>query len=211
MRVDRRSMVCLAVFAGAMTLASVVSLAQPPARAARGPIEPAPKPAMPLVIYSEHDDASPPFISTGWMGNLDGIEQDEACRIRPHGGQTCISARYTDTVYWGGVAWLNPKDNWGDQPGGYDLREATRLVFWARGENGGEEVEFKIGIKQEAGKPYKDTARLTTGKITLKTWWKKYAIPLNRADLSRVISGFVWVVEGREDPTIFYLDDIQYE
>jgi hypothetical protein len=174
-------------------------------------LPPVPRAGMPFVIYAEVDDPFRPYSSTGWMGNLYAIHIDEAWLERPHRGRTCIRLGYTDTYGWGGIAWLNPDNNWGESPGGYDLGQARKVTFYARGEHGSEIVEFKVGVRQEPHMPYRDTARLATGKVKLRSSWTKYVIPLRGADLSRVISAFVWVVDAADKPITFYLDDIQYE
>ncbi len=191
--------------------------APPASVTAAPPIDTNPPPAMatrmilPFTLYAEGDVGECPYSSTGWMGNQEAIEMEEASTNRPHSGRTCIRASYKDTVEWAGVAWLNPDNNWGDLPGGYDLRGAKQLSFWARGENGGEEVEFKVGVEQPERALYTDTVRVTTGKITLHPWWKRYTLSLKNENLSRVITGFVWLVEGQDKPVTFYLDDIVFE
>jgi len=167
---------------------------------------------VPFVLYRDADDPdTPPYTTTGWMGNLNAVGLDPECTDDPYSGETCIEATYRSDVSWGGVAWLDPADNWGRFDGGYDLGNARELTFWARGRNGGELVEFKIGIKQPGSAEFKDTALVTTGKVKLTTKWRKYRVVFGDVDLSRVISGFVWVVEGQGEPITFYLDDIQYE
>lgn len=168
--------------------------------------------ALPLVLYEEADDPqAPPYRSTGWMGNLDAIEMDKACRDNPWSGETCIRVSYNSGVAWGGVAWLDPANNWGEKAGGYDLRDAEELSFWARGARGGELVEFKIGVKQRGSARYRDTALVKTGKIKLSKEWQRYRVPLREVNLFRVISGFLWVVEGQGEPVTFFLDSIRYE
>ena len=72
-------------------------------------------------------------------------------------------------------------------PGGVNLENATMLEFWARGEKGGEKVNFFMGgIKN---KPFSDTG---SGKreVTLKKTWTRYRIPLDGEDLSRIKTAF---------------------
>ncbi|MFH0953710.1 MAG: hypothetical protein V1873_05230 [Verrucomicrobiota bacterium] len=166
---------------------------------------------VPFVIYQESSEVTHPYTTSGWMGNIDAIEIDDNWTKNPHRGKTCIRAEYKEEIGWGGVAWLHPENNWGKLRGGYNLSKATRVSFYARGETGSEVVEFKVGVRQDAGVPFEDTAHATTGKIRLTTAWKHYAISLTDEDLSRVISGFVWVTEAKDQPVVFYLDDIVYE
>jgi hypothetical protein len=87
---------------------------------------------------------------------------------------------------------------------------AKRLTFWARGEQGDEVVSFQFGLLG-ADKRYHDTAKGQVEKARLTTDWKQYSIDLAGADLSRIITGFAWVVGGRGKPVTFYIDDVRYE
>lgn len=163
---------------------------------------------LPLVIYSEPDRPEP-FAPSGYMGNSKAIEMNLKSTDRPHGGAHCIQATFGAKDGWGGVVWQNPPNDWGDAPGGYDLTGAARLSFWARGARGGELVSFAFGIIAP-DKPFSDTARLDM-KVTLEPEWKKYSLPLAGSDLTRIKSGFVWVVEAKGEPIVFYLDDVVIE
>ncbi len=188
-----------------------VALAKPaapaPAAVAPAPAVMSSKPPLPLAVYSDCS-SDPPFCASGWMGYFDAIELDECWDENPHSGKTCIRMAYNATYYWGGVAWQNPPNNWGDVAGGFDLSGAKELAFWARAEKEGTIGEFKIGIRSSG--PYADTAIVSSGKRRLVRQWKQYKLPLKGVNLSRVISGFVCVVEGTEIPPIIYLDDIEY-
>ncbi len=166
--------------------------------------------ALPFSIYKECDDRQQPYCPSGWMGNYSEIEQDDCWKKNPHSGRTCIRATYNGKGRWAGVVWQDPPNNWGDEPGGYDLTGATKVTLWARGETGREDVEFKAGLLG-ANRKFQDTARVSSGKIHLTPKWQKYTVSLANRNLGQIISGFVWVVEGGTAPVTFYLDDIQYE
>ncbi len=151
-----------------------------------------------------------PYIPSGYMGNFADMDFDDCCTTKPHSGDSCISITYRAPHQWVGVAWQDPPNNWGDIPGGYDLRGATKLTFWARGKTGAERVEFKMGLIGRT-KKYADSARVTTGKVRLTKDWRRYEIPLSGLDLSRIITAFVVVLEGAPTPTVIYLDDICFE
>ena len=87
------------------------------------------------------------------------------------------------------------------------------MTFWARGENGGEVVEFKAGGIDGPSTKHKDSFVVTTGAITLGAEWRQYTLNLAGQDLSSVIGGFCWIASKNRNPDglIFYLDDIQYE
>lgn len=166
----------------------------------------APLAKLPLVIYG--DGASPVFIPSGWMGKTDSIKMDPDSTESPKVGETCLKCAFDSTDNFGGVVWQSPADDWGDAPGGLDLSGASKLTFWARGKEGGERVEFKLGILGKEKKVF-DTGSASK-IVTLTPEWTAYEIDLTGLDLRRIKTPFVWVVEGRGKPTTFYLDEIRY-
>ncbi|HBA84588.1 MAG TPA: hypothetical protein DCZ95_10880 [Verrucomicrobia bacterium] len=169
------------------------------------------KVTLPSKLYGDcEDEGEPAFIASGWMGSAEALEYDDCWKENPHGGASCIKITFSDPKSWGGIVWQSPANNWGDEEGGVDLTGAKHLSFWARGDKGGEMVEFKMGIIAK-NKPYWDTAKGNLGKIKLEPTWKQYIIPLEGKNLSRIMTGFVFSVAGRPDPVTFYLDDIVYE
>lgn len=165
-------------------------------------------PNLPMVIYNDGAEKSA-YIPSGWMGNTGSIALDDHCKDNPHGKKACLKAQYKAGDNFGGVVWQNPANNWGDQVGGFNLRGATKLTFWARGEDGDERVDFKFGILG-SDKHYSDSANGETN-VTLTKEWKKYEIDLSGKDMSRILTAFCWVVEGQGTPVTFYLDDVRYE
>ncbi|MBN1270541.1 MAG: hypothetical protein JXB04_13205 [Kiritimatiellae bacterium] len=163
---------------------------------------------LPLILYDECG-CERPFDPSGWMGDTEAIVFDECCREAPHRGETCLKLQYVASGQWCGMAWQHPQDNWGDMPGGYDLRAAKKIVFWARGEQGGEEVEFKYGILGE-GKEYRDSTMGEGKVIKLTPDWKEYRIYV-KGDRRCIITGFCWVIESGPEDVTFYLDDVRYE
>ncbi len=163
---------------------------------------------LPLVIYGDGAPASGYFAS-GWMGNNQAIAMDDKCTTSPHSGSTCLKIQYKAADNFGGVVWQNPAKNWGDNDGGLNLTGAKKLTFWARGETGGEKVEFKFGVLDKT-KKFSDTASggMT---VTLTKDWTQYTIDLDGKDMSKIITGFCWVLAGQGSPVTFYLDDVQYE
>ena len=177
----------------------------PPVGAATGEVR---KAKLPLEIYTD-DGVATPYAPSGWMGNQVAIKFDPKHADRPHSGKTCISAEYTAVDGFGGIVWQDPANDWGEAPGGYDLSGATHLTFWARGNAGGEKVEFKFGVLGPE-KPHPDSSG---GGIVveLTDQWQRYEIDLAGKDLSRIKSGFCWVAAGQGGPVRFYLDDIVFE
>ncbi|NCC53027.1 MAG: hypothetical protein EOM20_17695 [Spartobacteria bacterium] len=171
----------------------------------------APKANLPLIVYGNcEDEVEPPYIPSGWMGNAEAITRDDCWPTDPHSGQSCIKITYNESGKWAGIVWQNPADDWGDEPGGFDLTGAKKLTFWARGEEGNEIIEVKFGLLGR-NKAYHDSGKGSAGRIKLTSDWKQYEIPLEGKNLSCIKTGFAWSLAGRKDPITFYLDDIRYE
>ena len=177
-------------------------------RAEDSPARPAVK--LPFDVYSEKGAANNHYVPSGWMGNSKSVKMDEGCTTNPHGGKTCLRFEYTGPDDWAGVVWQDPANDWGDLTGGWNLTGARKLVFWARGEHGGETVTFKYGILG-AEKKYPDSAWDELDDAKLTTDWKEYSLDLSGKDLTRIKTGFAWTFNGQGHPVIFYLDDIRFE
>ncbi len=169
----------------------------------------------PFDVYTEKHARTNHYIPSGWMGDNGDISYNDGCTERPYSGATCIKIIYGSNVSqgarWAGIYWQSPANNWGDKKGGYDLTGASKLTFWARGENGGERIEeFKIG---GLSGQYPDTDTAYLGPVVLTKEWKQYEIDLTGKDLSYISGGFCWStnVDVNPDGCVFYLDDIRYE
>jgi hypothetical protein len=170
----------------------------------------APKADMPYDIYS-NGQSSADYIPSGYMGNRDAIHMDAHCQtVQGHSGSECLQVRYTASDGWGGVVWQSPSNDWGDQDGGLNLTGAKKLLFWARGDRGGEKVTFDFGLIGD-DKKYSDSDSGKLADVVLTQDWKQYSIDLADKDLSRIKTGFCWIVAGSGKPTTFYLDDIRYD
>lgn len=165
------------------------------------------QPKLPLRVLSD-ERADLPFIPSGWMGNAKAIGMEEDCTTNPHSGKHCLKVSFNQTGDWGSVVWQHPANDWGDQPGGYDVSTAESLSFWARGEAGGEKVIFGYGLLG-IDKKYHDSSKAEL-EVTLTPEWKQYTISLEERELTRIKSGFLWRVVGQGKPVVFYLDDIEY-
>jgi len=174
---------------------------------------PVPKPqfrasALPLVVYGD-DQAEPPYAPSGWIGNTAAVGFTPDWQDNPHTGKTCMKLQYRDKSGWAGIIWQNPANDWGDKPGGRNLSGATALEFWARGETGGETVNFSFGgIHND--KPFCDSAEGKV-RVALTKNWKQYSISLSGKNLRCIKSGFGWTVAAEGNPITFYVDDVRYE
>lgn len=175
------------------------------------------KPFEQFIVYRDKGLATH-YTPSGYMPTGECLKMNEAWTQNCKEGKSCIQF-ISDRVcsvknqQWVGMYWLSPANNWGEHKGGYDLTGAKRLVFWARGEKGGEVVnQFKIGGVGVNDKfPDSDTAGI--GPVVLSKHWQKYSIDLAGKDLSYISGGFAWVasMEFNPDPYTFLLDDIYFE
>ena len=176
-------------------------------------------------------------MNENWRG-----DPDAETLVKPFEGDSCIRCeQVTVRGDWGGWLFLNgflpkgetvPHLNDGKSDGqGIDLSGAEELRFAARGENGGEEVEFftaGFGYDGQTGErkaKFADSAKKQSlGTVVLGKEWKEYSIPLEGADMSYIVCGFGYVLKaGIGDAEIgdgaagsgagdkvFYLDDIRF-
>src|SRR3989344_6996091 len=163
---------------------------------------------LPFYIYSDQSDH---FVPSGYMGDTSDIVIAGASKNNPGKGAACMQIKYSGKASggqkWAGVYWQDPANNWGTVKGaGYNLTGAKKVKFMARGDKGGEVVEFKSGgISGE----FPDSYRAESPIITLTPEWQEYAIDLEGQDLSTVIGGFIFAVAKDKNPegAVFYLDE----
>lgn len=168
----------------------------------------------PLYIYEDYGASSNAFTPAGWMGDVSDITFDDNFKLdSERSNVTEIKYQPTGSNQWSGIYWWNPPDsNFGAMDGGFDISCATKLTFWARGKNGGERGEFKVGgIKGQ----YSDSLQpaVSTGPIVLTSDWVQYSIDLRGKDLTHIIGSFVWVTNKPSNPdgATIYLDEIRFE
>ena len=163
---------------------------------------------LPVWVHTDGMDKEP-WYASGWMGDTGNIKMNEKSTTNPYHGTQCIEVKYTAANGWGGVVWQSPANDWGDQPGGWDLTGATKLSFYARGQDGNEKIKIGFGVLG-SDKPFFDTDK-GEAEFTLTNEWKQYSINLAGKNLKQIKTGFMWVVAGQGKPITFYLDDIVYE
>ncbi len=167
----------------------------------------------PFYVYTDEKSQQNHYFPSGWMGDTQDIKFTGAYQDNPKLGTTCLRITYLGTgpKEWAGIYWQNPANNWGTSKGGYDLRGARYLTFWARGEEGKEKIsEFKTG--GITGKiPDSDIAWI--GPLRLKKEWTQYRISLKKKDLRYISGGFCFTALKADNPRgcTFYLDEIRYE
>jgi hypothetical protein len=169
--------------------------------------------AMPFYVYN--NAIFPPVVNfspSGYMGDASDLKLSGSYKNMHQEGSPCLRIMYMaeGRMGWAGVAWQNPANNWGEFDGGYNLMKAKKLSFWARGDQGGEIVEFKLG---GTAANYPDSETLSSGPITLTNVWTQYILDLGAADLFYISAGFGLTVKQDSNPRgcIFYVDDVKYD
>lgn len=158
------------------------------------------------------EDLTEHFVLAGWGGDTDTISFNDEWIKDSHSAPDCTRFEYSptrsDTKGWAGNLWLDAA-----YPGfskGLNMRNVKKLKFWAKGEHGGEKIEFRIGSTWGVS----PQPSFSTGIITLSKSWRKYSISLKkRANLKYVYCGFRWIAFKELNPTgcIFYVDDMRFE
>ncbi|RKY36628.1 MAG: hypothetical protein DRP78_03150 [Candidatus Omnitrophota bacterium] len=166
-------------------------------------------------IYIDRGSRQNHFCPSGWMGDYGDIKLNESCKDAPYSGKTCVEIKYSaegkQGANWCGIFWQNPPNNWGEKKGGYDIRGAKKLTFYAKGAKGDERImEFKVGGITGT---YADSDSIGIGPIDLTAEWQQYTIDLTDCDLSYISGGFCWATNADSNPDgcVFYLDDVQFE
>ncbi len=157
------------------------------------------------------------FGPSGWMGDFGDIEMNDAyssdlLKDDPDAKNTQWKYTPTGANKWCGVQYQNADQNWGDLPGRAVIN-ATKIVFHARGEKGGEVVKFSAGGRPDANNKYNNSF-FVEEKKTLTTSWQKFEFDLTGKKTDSVLWGFGWVVSGADvtgDNCTFYVDEIRYE
>jgi hypothetical protein len=175
------------------------------------PATPDDGPLTPPFVVSDH------FAPTGYMGDgttIGTVRMDnDACPTRAPGARgDCYTVTYTPTGAWAGIYWQYPANNWGAKPGRIVLPGAKRVVVWAKGQAGGEKLDFTIGGIKDDTLPYKDSINASTS-VTLTTEWQSYAVNFGPKTYSSVIGAFSWIAHAPpgSGPIVFYLDGIAWE
>jgi hypothetical protein len=141
-----------------------------------------------------------------------------ADRTDPHEGESCVRINVQfNAPYWCGIAVASKPDYWGetDSPEAFDLRNASSLVFWAKGSKGGERFQVKCAIAGD--KPFGDSTAVPIASpwISLTDRWQRYvvSIPRGRANLSRVITPFCFTTARDQNfmsDITFYIDEVYF-
>ena len=173
-------------------------------------------------IYSDKSAAGNHFIPSGWMGDYGDLKFNDQATEEAANGSTSIRITYTaksaQGQNWAGIYWQSAANNWGSRQSGYDLSGFNKLVFKAKGKEGGEVItKLKVGgiIRDGQGNiyPYPDTLDVEYGPVKLTNEWQEYSINLAGKDLSYVNGGFCIIFnadQAVEGGQTLYLDEVYF-
>ncbi len=173
------------------------------------------RPPVNLPFYVMNNRILPPIVNfalSGFMGDAEDLKVAGSYTAFRTEGFPVMRIQYAAQGKngWVGAAWQNPANNWGTFDGGYNLSKAKTLAFWAKGDKGGEIVEFTVG---GAAANFPDSDTVSTGPIVLNDEWTEYTLPLSSYQMFYIATGFGFVVKQDQNPygCVFYLDDVRYE
>ncbi len=169
-----------------------------------------------LRLYSDKTSPSNHYRPAPFGGQEEDLTFDDEWLEQPHQGGSSIRINYQPKAgageRWAGLSWQQPVANWGEKRAGLDLSPYNALIFWARGEAGGEVIsEVKVGgIGADGDVPNPDSGVASMGPLRLTDSWQRYVIDLGAMDRSYVSGGLsVVLLAGHNAAGItVYLDDI---
>lgn len=158
-------------------------------------------------------DVTIKYPATDSIGAKRRIRLEKAEPTQAHSPPDAWRIEFDEKGGFAGICWKNRAGNEGEAPGD-DLSAAgyRRITFWAKGEAGGEVVEFRAGGLGNVKTRYRETFDVTAGKLKLGTSWTEYSLYVSNADLSSVMTPFCALFHQEDNPgkAVIYLDDIQY-
>ncbi|MCF7892744.1 MAG: hypothetical protein K9L77_01090 [Candidatus Omnitrophica bacterium] len=173
-------------------------------------------------IYADKNSPKNHFIPSGWMGDTNDLAFNDQATEEALSGGTSIKLTYDPEKGqgqgWAGIYWQSAQNNWGTRDSGYDLSKYNKLVFSAKGAEGGEVITgVKVGGLTTIGStgepvPYPDTTNTESGPIRVTDSWQEYQVNLADQDLSYINGGLAIIFNSdhAEEGQSIYIDDIRY-
>ena len=166
-----------------------------------------PKATLPFYVYKDGNNL--PYLPTGHMGNYKAMTVHTQNTEEVYSGKYAIKIEYKERSGWYGVAFVDPKNDWGDTLGGYEIEGAKKFSFWAKSDFDGVYATIGFGLIDK-DKPFPDTAKKSK-EIKLTSKWKKYTFKVKRSDLSCIRSGLVLFSSSRGFTQNIYIDEVVFE
>ncbi|MEL6557492.1 MAG: glycoside hydrolase family 2 TIM barrel-domain containing protein [Bacteroidota bacterium] len=166
-----------------------------------------PKAELPFYVYQDNENL--PYVMSAYMGNFKDLSVDLDHSETVKEGKTAIRISYQAKDNWYGIGFVDPANDWGEILGGYDIRGAKTLSFWAKSSYYNQRVKVGFGLI-EKDKAFPDSA-IKLREVMLTEKWKKYTIKIRKEDMSHIRSGFVLFTEGVGMSQQIFLDEIVFE
>ena len=164
------------------------------------------KTELPFYVYKDGEES--PYNPTGFMGNYKALSVNMSSKEEVQSGITAIKISYKDDHDWYGIGFVDPKNDWGDVAGGYEIIGAKTFSFWAKVST---PLTATIGFGLIGNdKPFPDSTKKSI-EVKLTTKWKKYTINVKKLDLSCIRSGLVLFSSGQGTPHDIYIDNVVFE
>jgi uncharacterized protein YceK len=173
-------------------------------------------------VYADKNSPKNHFIPSGWMGDTNDLAFNDQATEEALSGGTSIKLTYDPEKGkgqgWAGIYWQSAQNNWGTRDSGYDLSQYNKLVFSAKGAEGGEVITgVKVGGLTTIGStgepvPYPDTTNTESGPIRVTDSWQEYQVNLSDQDLSYINGGLAIIFNSDQagGEQSIYIDDIRY-
>jgi len=163
-------------------------------------------------VYENRGSRLNHYVPASWAGDYGDIKFDDAWKENVYSESTCIKINYSakckQKKAWAGIFWNRDMSSSGmiKYPG-FDLKEAQKMIFYIRGEKGGE-IITEIGLRST-----QDSESINIRPRPLSTEWQKYEIELGGKNISDIDIGFYWLAAKEKNPDgcTFFIDDIVYE
>jgi hypothetical protein len=166
-----------------------------------------PRVELPFYVYRDNENLL--YVPSALMGNYEVIDVDLGYSETVKEGKTAIKISFNGKKQWYGIGFVDPANDWGDMPGGYDISGAQTFSFWAKASYDNLKVTVGFGLI-EGDKPFPDTSKESIG-LSLSNKWEKYTIKTKKLDLSCIRSGFVIFSSGEGMSHQIFIDEIVFE
>lgn len=161
---------------------------------------------LPFYVYKDGEES--PYNPTGFMGNYKALSVNMNSKEEVQSGSTAIKISYKADHDWYGIGFVDPKNDWGDVAGGYEIIGATTFSFWAKAST---PLTANIGFGLiNKDKPFPDSTKKSI-EVKLNTKWKKYTINVKKLELDCIRSGLVLFSSGQGTPHDIYIDNVVFE
>lgn len=151
---------------------------------------------------------------SGYMsssGGRDSLTVDPFSERDPQNGDICAEISYDSSEEdWAGL-FIQDTGDWKRGPGvGLDLTGAKTLSFWARGDRGGEIVQFGYGYDADRSGEADSDCEIQSKTLSIN--WNQFELNLEGKDISHINGLFFFRLYSKNnlDGATIYLDNIRY-